>query len=200
MSVLPNVWPLNVGLPRLRLTGESIVLEPPRLRDWPEWEAVRRRNEDQLKPFEPSWPDDCLTRDFFKRRLKRQQWDWENNAARYFLIRLKNTDTLIGGININHLNLGAARHGSLGYWLDEAYQGRGLMTQSVRVIMDYMFIDLHLQRAQAACVPENEKSMRVLKRAGMCEEGFAKDYIQINGVWRDHHLFALTRQAYLSVA
>lgn len=200
MSVLPIAWPLRSSLPRLRLQGERIVLQPPLLRDWPEWEAVRRRNAEHLKPFEPSWPDDCLTRDFFKRRLKRQLWDWENNAARYFLIRLASDNTLIGGININHLNLGAARHGSLGYWLDEAYQGQGFMTQSVRCVIHHMFHDMHLHRAQAACIPENEKSMRVLRRVGMIEEGFAKDYIQINGLWRDHHLFALTRQDYLRVA
>ena len=87
MSVLPTVWRPDGDLPRLRLAGARVVLEPPRLADWPDWEAVRRRNQSCLQPFEPLWPKECLSRDFFKRRLKRQRWDWDNDLARYFLIR-----------------------------------------------------------------------------------------------------------------
>ncbi len=200
MSVLPTVWRPDPELPRVRLEGVRVVLEPPRVADWAEWENVRRRNQSYLQSFEPLWPEDCLSRDFFKRRLKRQQWDWENDMARYFLIRLREDGALIGGINLNQIHLGAARHASLGYWLDEARQGQGYMAESAALVIDYAFRTLNLQRVHAACVPENERSIRLIKRLGLSEEGFVKEYIQINGVWRDHHLFGLTRSAYSRMA
>ena len=200
MSVLPVVWPLDPGLPAVVLNSARLVLQPPRLNDWPDWHAVRSRNQTYLQPFEPAWPDNCLTRDFFKRRLKRQRADWDADLARYFLIRRAADGALIGGININNIHMGAARHGSLGYWLAESCQGQGYMSESVHRVIDYAFNDLHLQRVHAACVPENVRSMRLLTKIGMNEEGFAKEYIQINGVWRDHHLFGLTRRTHSSVA
>ncbi len=200
MSVLASVWPLKPALPAVTLEGSRVTLRPPQLSDWHEWRSVREKNEPALRLFEPTWPEDCLSRAFFKNRLKRQQWDWEHNQARFFLIRLRETDSLIGGVNINYLNFGAARHGWLGYWLDAAHQGKGLMAESLRCVMQYGFQTLGLQRLHAACIPENEKSMRVLRRLGFIEEGFAKAYLQINGVWHDHYLFGMTRADYLSAA
>lgn len=183
-------------LPSVVLMGARVVVRPPQMGDWREWIAVRSRNETHLRPFEPLWPDHCLTRDFFKQRLKRQQWDWEHHLARYFLIRLKDGGPLIGGVNINNLHLGAARHGSLGYWIDQDHQGQGLMREALQLVLRYGFEDLQLQRIHAACLPDNPRSMGLLQRIGLKEEGFAKAYLQINGHWRDHHLFGLTRADY----
>lgn len=200
MSVLQRVWPLNASPPRVRLEGARIYLQPPRMRDWHDWRDVRGRNENFLKRFEPAWPDNCLTREFFKRRLRRQKWDWEQQQARYFLIRRREDDALVGGININNLQLGAARHGSLGYWLDEAHQGQGYMRESIGLVLSYAFAALGLMRMNAACIPENDRSKKLLLRCGLKEDGFAPAYLQINGVWRDHHLFGITRDDYLRMA
>lgn len=198
MTGFAPVWPLRRrSLPALALSGPRVTLTPPCLVDWREWRAVRGRNRDYLKPFEPAWPDSCLTRGFFARRLKRQREDWTLNLARYFLIRRNDTGVLIGGVNINHLCFGAARHGDLGYWLDEAHQGHGYMAEAIYCVLRYGFDELGLMRMQAACIPENDRSMRLLRRLGFAEEGFARSYIQIDGAWRDHHLFALTRAEYL---
>lgn len=190
------VWPLSRRLPPITLTGPRIYLCPPKWDDCTDWIAVRTRNESALKPYEPVWPDKCLTPSFFRARLRRQYRDWHDHLARYFLIRLQDTNALIGGININHICLGAARHGSLGYWLDRDHQGQGYMGEAIGCVLDYAFKGMHFQRIQAACIPENEKSMRILRHAGFTEEGFARAYLQINGMWRDHHLFAITAQDY----
>jgi ribosomal-protein-alanine N-acetyltransferase len=205
MITLPRVWPLEwrVGAPRLpafRLEGARLYLQAPQRDDWRDWRAVRERNADYLKPFEPVWPDKCLTRDFFIRRLRRQQADWRYNRARYFLIRLQDSGTLIGGINMNNIQMGAARHASLGYWLDQDHQGQGYMQEAVGLILRYGFNMLGLMRIHAACVPENVRSKNLLLRVGLREEGFAAGYLQINGAWRDHHLFGITRDDYLGVA
>lgn len=203
MTALASVWPLSLGilgphLPRVRLDGPRIYLQPPCMKDWRDWCEVRARNEAYLKPFEPLWPENCLNKNFFRRRLCRQQCDWEQQLARYFLIRRNDTGALIGGININNLQFGAARHGSLGYWIDEAHQGHGYMGEAISLVLSYAFMGLGLMRVHAACVPENDKSKRLILRSGLKEEGFAPAYLQINGAWRDHHLFAITRADYLS--
>lgn len=200
MTALASVWPLNPRLPPVRLDGARVSLQPPAMKDWRDWCHVRARNESYLKPFEPVWPQNCLTKDFFRRRLRRQKWDWQQQMARYFLIRRHDDNALIGGININNLQLGAARHGSLGYWIDQQNQGQGYMDEAIGLVLSYAFTGLGLMRVHAACVPENEKSKRLILRCGFKEEGFAPAYLQINGVWRDHHLFAMTRDDYLSAS
>lgn len=175
-------------------------MQPPCMKDWRDWCDVRARNEAYLKPFEPLWPENCLNKNFFRRRLRCQQSDWMKQQARYFLIRHRDTGELIGGININNMHFGAARHGSLGYWIAEAHQGKGYMAEAIALTLSYAFLGLGLMRVHAACVPENERSKRLILRSGFREEGFAPDYLQINGVWRDHHLFAMTRNDYLSAS
>lgn len=196
MSVFQTAWLRNPRLPALKLAGARVVLQPPRMRDWGDWADVRARNYAALQPFEPTWPPDCLSPGFFKRRLRRQQADWQADLARYFLIRLQEDGALIGGININNMTLGAARHGSLGYWLDQDYRGQGYMQESIKCVLSYAFEAMALQRVHAACIPDNDKSMNVLRRCGFVQEGFARAYMQINGQWRDHYLFGITKDAY----
>ncbi len=176
----------------LTLEGFRVRLRPPVLSDYPHWNEVRLRNKDYLTPFEPRWNPKALEKEFFRRKLARQQKDWEQDRGYSFLILNKADDTLIGGVNINHVCRGSAQNASLGYWIDEDLQGQGLMTESLRLIIEYSFSILKLHRLSAATMPHNARSISVLKRLGFVEEGFAKRYIQINGTWEDHVLFGLT--------
>lgn len=173
------------------LTGFRIVLKPPCEADFDEWSLVRRKNQNHLKPFEPKWPKNCLGHDFFTRRLNRQDVEYKAGRGLYFLIHDKKTNHIIGGLNLNNIQMGAARHATLGYWIDQDYQGQGLMKEAITLLIGYAFKTLKLKRLNAACLPQNKRSINLLKSLDFEEEGFAKKYLQINGVWQDHVLFGL---------
>jgi ribosomal-protein-alanine N-acetyltransferase len=176
------------------LTGR-LIIQAPVLSDYEDWQAVRASNQDFLKPFEPEWPQDCLTQDFFDRRLKRQHKDREQGRGAYFFLKTKETSKIIGGLNLNNIHMGAACHASLGYWLDKNQQGRGYMREAIQKITEYSFDTLGLKRLNAACLPDNDRSIKMLLKLGFEEEGYAKKYLQINGHWQDHRLFGLCNQS-----
>lgn len=183
-----------VTLPPLWLHGSRVDLRPPTLSDWTVWARIRGRNRDALKPLEPLWPENALSESFFIRRLQRQVRDWDSDQAYSFLMFGKDGGDLIGGININHVARGAAQYASLGYWLDKDHQGHGYMTEGLGLVIEYAFSALTLHRLNAACLPENERSIALLKRLRFEEEGFARSYVQIAGRWRDHILFGRVRE------
>lgn len=187
--------PKNI-FPDVRLEGSRIVLRPPAAGDWPQWHDVRHRNFDYLAPFEPEWPEDCLTEPFFLRRLEFQLAEWRLGRSYAFLIFDRDGEALIGGINLNNVCRGAAQFGSLGYWLDRDRQGHGYMTEALGLIAGFAFDELKLHRINASCLPYNERSRRLLLRLGFGEEGYALKYLQINGQWQDHLLFGLPVEAW----
>lgn len=182
------------------LVGTDVVMRPAIEGDMQEWLLVRSRNQDYLKPFEPSWPRDASTPEYYKRRLLRTTRDWEEDRAYAFLIFHKTTGDLIGGINVNNVTRGAAQFASLGYWIDEEIQGKGYMHQAASEVLTFCFETLVLSRMNAACMPHNLRSKKLLLGLGFTEEGFAKQYLQINGRREDHVLFGLNADIYLSGA
>lgn len=191
------LWPgqrKQDGFTATLLQGRRICLRPPCRGDWPEWYRVRHANQDRLKPLEPRWSPQCLTRDFYERRLTRLARDWRDDKCYSFLMLETAGQRLIGGININHVCRGAARFASLGYWIDRGFEGRGYMSEGLQLIADFAFHTLDLHRLNAACLPHNTRSQALLRRNGFMEEGFARNYIQINGKWEDHVLFGLPRE------
>jgi ribosomal-protein-alanine N-acetyltransferase len=178
-------------LPPLRLEGFRVALRPPRESDATEFLALRARNKNFLKPYEPQWPADALTRDFFLRRLQKQARNWNEDRGNYFLIQKKDEMSLIGGMNINGIRRGNIPYGSLGYWIDRDHQGRGYMSESMRLIIRYGFEDLGLRRIIAASLPHNARSRALLIRAGFREQGLIEQYLQIDGRKQDHVLYHL---------
>jgi ribosomal-protein-alanine N-acetyltransferase len=159
---------------------------------------VRAANREALQPFEPTWPENCLTRDFFQRRIQRQHRDWQHGCAYAFLIFEKFGDTLIGGININNVARGAAQYATLGYWLAQDWRGHGYMKEAGHLICEFAFDDLELHRLNAACVPENAPSQHMLLKLGFQREGYAPKFLQIDGQWRDHILYGLPVEDYIN--
>lgn len=175
-----------------RLSGERLVLSPPQWEDYEGWTTVRGLNRDYLQEYEPLWPNDALSKVFFKRRLERQENEMAAGRGCYFLIRKKDTGKIIGGINLNNIQYGVTMAASLGYWLDEKLQGQGYMSEAGQLVIRYVFENLKLHRINAACLPQNERSAKILLKWGFEEEGYAKKYLQINGQWQDHRLFGLS--------
>lgn len=100
----------------------------------------------------------------------------------------------MGGLTVSNIRRRAAQHANLGYWMGAPFAGKGLMTEAVGTLLPFYFETLHLHRLHAAFLPHNIASRRVLEKNGFTEEGYAQNYLQIDGKWADHVLFALTRE------
>ena len=100
---------------------------------------------------------------------------------------------LIGGCNISNVRRGVAQCASLGYWMGQPFAGHGLMKDSVRAVLPFIFEELSLHRLEAACIPTNAASVALLEKSGFIREGYAREYLCINGVWADHLLYARLR-------
>lgn len=108
-----------------------------------------------------------------------------------FGIYLHDSDELIGGIMLSNVIRGPLQSCILGYSLDHGHNGKGYMTEAVRLMVSYAFNELKLHRIEAGVMPNNIPSIRVLEKAGFHKEGIAKKNVKINGKWEDHQMLAV---------
>jgi ribosomal-protein-alanine N-acetyltransferase len=171
------------------LAGAGVTLRAPQSADYAEWSALRESSRDFLVPWEPTWPSDDLTRSAFRRRLKRYAEDQRSDAAYAFLIFRNDDNAMVGGLTLANIRRGVAQAGSIGYWIGAPFAKKGYMTAAVRALVPYSFTALRLHRLEAACIPNNAASIRLLEKTGFTREGYARGYLCINGVWEDHLLY-----------
>ena len=175
------------------IAGDEVLLRAPQMSDHAEWSALRAASRDFLTPWEPTWPADDLTRAAFRRRIRRYAEDQRSDLAYPFFIFRKSDSVLVSGLTLANIRRGCAQAASLGYWMGAAYAGQGYMTAAVNTILPFAFGTLRLHRVEAACIPANDVSIRLLEKTGFQREGFARQYLCINGIWQDHLLFARLR-------
>jgi len=176
-----------------RLAGERVYLRSPERGDYEDWASLRASSRNFLAPWEPSWPADALSRGSFRARVARYAEDWRTDQA-YNLFIFINDGTLIGGIGLSNLRRGVSETASLGYWVGKSFAGHGYMTAALPLVLDFAFDRLRLHRVEAACLPGNVPSRALLVRAGFRQEGYARQYLCIEGKWQDHLLFAILRE------
>ena len=175
------------------IEGNGVLLRTPEMSDFPEWAQLREQSRDFLTPWEPTWPADDLSRASFRRRLRRYAEDQRSDLAYPYFIFRNEDQKLIGGVTLTNIRRGVAQAGSLGYWMGAAYARQGYMTTAVRALVPFAFSTLKLHRIEAACIPENAASVRLLEKTGFVREGYAREYLCINGIWQDHLLYAQVR-------
>jgi ribosomal-protein-alanine N-acetyltransferase len=158
--------------------------------DYSEWTTLREASRAFLTPWEPTWPSDDLSRSAFRRRLRRYAEDQRADTSYAFFLFRKSDEALVGGLTLANIRRGVAQAGSLGYWIGEPFARRGLMTGAVQGLVPFAFASLRLHRLEAACIPSNTASIRLLEKVGFAREGYAREYLCINGLWQDHLLFA----------
>ena len=168
------------------LKGSSVYLRYPKPGDFSQWSEVRGTSKDFLSPWEPAWAADELTRAAFRRRLRRYDSEIRNDMAYPFFVFRNADQVLVGGCTLSNLRRGVCQSASLGYWIGESYARQGYTLAAVNIIAPFVFETLGLHRLEAACIPENEPSSRLLRKLGFQEEGRARGYLQIGGEWRDH--------------
>lgn len=191
--------------PALELTTERLFVQVPAA------SAARRvleycvRNRDHLGPWEPPRPSEYYTTPFWRRQLSGSRDEFESGVSVRTVLIERDPDAhdggrsgpVIGVVNISQIVRGAFQAAVIGYSLDARAQGRGLMTEALISLVDYAFTELDLNRLMANYRPENQRSAEVLKRLGFTEEGFAKEYLFIDGAWRDHVLTSIVRSTYV---
>jgi ribosomal-protein-alanine N-acetyltransferase len=177
--------------PPFRLVGVRVVLRTPAREDFDEWAMLRTESRAFLTPFEPSWPSDAVSRAGFRRRLQRYAVDWRSDQGYSFLLVRRGDRVMLGGISLSNVRRGVAETASLGYWIGERFARQGYMTDGLKLALAFAFDRLRLHRIEAACLPHNQASHRLLLKSGFREEGYAKEYLSIDGRWQDHLLFGL---------
>ena len=178
---------------KLRIETQRLVLRLPQHADFRQWSDLRRRSQGFLTPWEPTWSDDHLTRRAFTNRVSWAARCYRSDTALpLFLIR-RGDDALVGAITLDNIRRGPAQAGTLGYWVGAPFVRQGYMREAIDAVVRHAFVEMDLSRIEAACLPENEASRGVLERAGFKYEGVAQSYLQINGRWRNHVLYANLR-------
>ena len=176
------------------IVGQGVLLRHPGMGDYSAWAELRAKSRQHLTIWEPQWSRDELTRSAFRRRLRQYQREMREDLGYAFLIFRRTDYALLGGLSISNVRRGVAQAASLGYWIGVTHVGRGHMTDAVNAVLPFAFVTLGLHRLEAACLPHNQPSARVLQKAGFQREGMARRYLKINGVWQDHDLFALLQE------
>jgi ribosomal-protein-alanine N-acetyltransferase len=162
--------------------------------DYAPWAELRARSREHLTPWEPLWQRDELTRSAFRRRVRHYQREAREDLGYAFLIFREGDEQLVGGLTLSNVRRGVTQAAVLGYWLGHPFIKRGYMTEAVRAVAAFAFEELHLHRLEAATMPHNVASIRVLEHNGFRREGFARKLLKINGVWEDHVLHALVAE------
>jgi ribosomal-protein-alanine N-acetyltransferase len=186
---------INFAEPLPSIEGDGVVLRMPQMTDFGEWSALRETSREFLMPWEPTWPNDDLTRSAFRRRIRRYAEDLRSDQGYAFLIARRADDRLVGGVTLANIRRGVAQAGSLGYWMGLPFVRQGYMTAAVRALIPFAFGTLRLHRLEAACIPTNAASITLLERTGFEREGYAREYLCINGTWQDHLLYARLKDA-----
>jgi len=144
------------------------------------------RNRNFLEPWQPLRDEDFYTRSHQADLLDEEiQYSvWEDNLR--FWILPKDEKAIIGQIGLSQIVRGIFLSTYMGYSLDGGYLNRGFMTEAIAAVVDYAFKSMKLHRIEANVMPRNSASLRVLEKLGFRNEGLARKYLKINGVWEDH--------------
>ena len=163
------------------MEGRAVHLRHPELADHEQWARLRAQSAQFLQPWEPVWPRGDLTRPAFRARLRRYGAEIRAGTGYPFFIVRNSDEALLGGITLGNIRRGVAQNGQIGYWIGERFAGQGYMSEAVGLVCEFAFARSGLHRLEAACIPDNGRSIRLLERNGFEREGVLRAYLKING-------------------
>lgn len=174
-------------------TGPVVTLRPVRRSDARAWRDARRRNAVWLSPWDATVPPGGDARPTTFHALVRRLTRAARRGTTYpFVIEVDGR--FAGQVSINNIVRGSAQFASVGYWIDQEYAGRGVMPRAVAMAIDHCFFTAKLHRLEICIRPENTNSLRVVEKLGVREIGYAPRFLHIDGEWRDHRIFAITKE------
>lgn len=177
-------WPVT-------LRDGRVGLRPIRRRDLGQWREVRTRNAAWLQQWEATSPEPALEAPpTFGAMVRRLRAEARAHQTLPFVVTYDRR--LVGQLTVGGIAYGSLRSAHVGYWVDEAVAGRGIIPAAVALATDHCFTALRLHRIEINVRPENVASTRVAEKLGFRYEGPRLRYLHIDGDWRDHLGFALT--------
>lgn len=180
---------MNSGWP-IELRSDDVLLRPLVRGDRKAWLAARERNRDWLRRWDATSPSGTTPPRTFGQMVRGYQRQAVAGVSMPFVIDVD--DHLVGQITVNNIVRGSGQFASVGYWIDQAYSGRGITTRALAMVVDHCLFIAKLHRVEVAIRPENTASLRVVEKLGIKEYGYAPRFLHIDGAWRDHRLFAVT--------
>jgi ribosomal-protein-alanine N-acetyltransferase len=182
------------------LTSDRLLLRMAVIEDIPYILEYFTENKEYLTPFYPRWDENFFTSDYWQYQVETSFWEFFNNySLKLFIYRKHQPRQILGTANFINFVYSAAQFCNLGYSLAQSAQGYGYMTEALSISTEYVFQELNLHRIMANYMPHNRPSGNVLKRLGFVVEGYARDYLMINGKWEDHIFTSLTNPHWRSL-
>ncbi|HWJ82336.1 MAG TPA: GNAT family protein [Nocardioides sp.] len=188
-SIPGRAWPnvLTSG------TDPTVTLRPIRRADASAWRAARQRNALWLAPWDATVPPGGDARPTTFRALVSRLTRAARRGTTYpFVIEVDGR--FAGQVSVNNIVRGSAQFASIGYWIDQEHAGRGVVPRAVAMVVDHCFLTAGLHRVEICIRPENTNSLRVVEKLGIHEVGYAPRFLHIDGEWRDHRIFAITKE------
>ncbi|MGM3307675.1 GNAT family N-acetyltransferase [Anabaena sp. WFMT] len=184
---------MNLELPLI--TSDRLLLQVAIPEDIPQILKYFTVNKAYLTPFSPVWIDGFFTAEYWQDQIDKDHFEFINDySLKLFIYPQIKPKEIIGLVNFTSFVRGAASFCNVGYNLAENAQGHGYMAEALKAATEYVFQELNFHRIMANYMPHNRRSGNVLKRLGFVIEGYARDYLLINGKWEDHILTSLTNQ------
>jgi ribosomal-protein-alanine N-acetyltransferase len=175
------------------LTTERLVIRLAQPEDAPEIARYFRENREHLAPSRPLMSPQFYTEAFWATQVRANEAEFrEGRSVRLFLFDRAQPRRVVGNANFTQIFRSPAHYCVLGYGLHKEYEGRGMMREGLEAALGYMFREQNLHRIEANYVPRNERSGGLLRRLGFVVEGYARDYLLLNGKWEDHVRTSLT--------
>jgi ribosomal-protein-alanine N-acetyltransferase len=182
-------WPARLEGP----AGSGLVVRSLRRRDAAAWREVRERNREWLGPWDATPPPGGQPRPASYGVVVRELLG-SARAGRSLPFVIEVDGGFGGQVTVSNIARGSAQFASIGYWIDRAHAGRGLVPMAVAMVIDHCFSDAGLHRIEVCVRPENTNSLRVVEKLEMEQIGFAPRFLHIDGAWRDHRIFAVTTE------
>ena len=175
------------------LRTPRLVVRTVRSSDAPALLEYAARNRAHLDRWEPARPPGFETLSYWERFVANTERERETGDRARFIAELAAGGTLVASVNLNNIEHGVFSAAILGYSVDAGYEGRGLGREAVAAVVAHAFDTLGLHRIEANYQPVNERSGKLLRALGFVVEGYSRDYLYLDGAWRDHVRTSLTR-------
>jgi ribosomal-protein-alanine N-acetyltransferase len=189
VGVPGRAWPNEL----ISGTDPVVRLRPISLRDARAWRSARRRNALWLARWDATAPPGADARPMsFRALVKRLRKSARQGTTYPFVVEVDGR--FAGQVSVNNIVRGSAQFASVGYWIDQEFAGRGVIPRAVAMVIDHCFFTAGLHRIEICIRPENTNSLRVVEKLEIREIGYAPLFLHIDGEWRDHRIFAVTRE------
>lgn len=169
---------------------ERLILRLPIIADYEKWVVLRKKSEDFLNKWEPEKDSNYYSKNLFNKRVKWAKKNFYLKSVIHFFIFLRSNHQLVGSITLDNIRYGPSQSATLGYWLGKEFSKKGIMTEGLKSLIIYANESVGISRIEAATLPNNTASRRLLEKCNFKYEGVGQYYLKIKGKWQHHILYA----------